>query len=562
MSAWFTEHEARLERAVRAREERGYWSPFPESPSRKLHPEGARERGLAAFEGRLGQPFELGLPGALGQVGEEVSPYTLEPLGVQYPAVDVERLMAAVTRAAPAWAEADPRERVGICMEWLHRLSQQAFEHAHATTHTTGQPFLMAFAGSGANALDRGLEALAAAWAAMRSVPAEAVFERSFGRGAPVRLEKRYRLRPRGVAVVVCCGSYPAWNAWPAVTANLATGNPVVLKPHPECVLPVAIAVETGRALLAESGFSPDLLTLAADTRAAPVTQRLLQHADTAIVDFTGSQGFGRWIERSARHAQVYTETSGCNAAILESTEDLDATLRALAHGLSLFSGQMCTTAQNVFVPRRGVRSGGRLVSAAEVEERLVAAIDALLEAPAHAAAVCGAVASPRTLEAIEALRVELGAQAEVLRDSAPYAHPDFPQARTATPLLAKVSPEARALYGREHFGPMAFVIEVEDAAEALALATRDARERGAIASYVWSTDAAFREAAEQGFFRAGASVAFNLRRQLPINFAAAFSDFHVTGLNPAGSACLTDPAFVARRFGVVQSKIEVDDVG
>ncbi|MCB9793738.1 MAG: phenylacetic acid degradation protein PaaN [Alphaproteobacteria bacterium] len=558
MSDWFEAHRERLERAVSARAERAYWSPFPESPSRRLHPEGAKERGLAAFEAQLGQPFALELPGELGRVGEEVSPYTGAPLGVDYPAVDVELLLRAVGAAAPAWAEAAPETRVGICMEWLHRLSTQVFENAHTTMHTTGQAFLMAFAGSGANSLDRGLEALAAAWSAMDSVPRGARFERSFGRGGPVRLEKRYRLRPRGVAVVISCGTYPAWNAYPAITANLATGNPVVVKPHPDCILPMALAVRTGRQLLAESGYSPELLTLAADTWAAPVTKRLLAHPDVAIVDFTGGQGFGAWIEQHARHAQVYTETSGCNAAILESTEDLDGTLRALTHGLAVFSGQMCTTAQNVFVPRGGVRAEGRLVSPEEVEARLLAQLDALLAEPAQAAGICGAVASPRTLAALNALR---GEAERVVRDSGPYAHPDYPEARTATPLILEADPAQRALYGQEHFGPMSFVIRTEDREHALALATRDARERGSIANYVWSADPAWRARAEAAFFRAGASVGFNLRRQLPINYAAAFSDFHVTGLNPAGSACLTDPAFVARRFGVLQSKIEVDDV-
>jgi hypothetical protein len=41
----------------------------------------------------------------------------------------------------------------------------------------------------------------------------------------------------------------------------------------------------------------------------------------------------------------------------------------------------------------------------------------------------------------------------------------------------------------------------------------------------------------------------------MPINFAAAYSDFHVTGLNPAGNACLSDLAFVTNRFRIVQTK-------
>ena len=39
---------------------------------------------------------------------------------------------------------------------------------------------------------------------------------------------------------------------------------------------------------------------------------------------------------------------------------------------------------------------------------------------------------------------------------------------------------------------------------------------------------------------------------------SAAFSDFHVSGANPAGNATLTDSAFVASRFRVVQSRVPV----
>ncbi|MBP6107745.1 MAG: hypothetical protein V9E93_18125 [Steroidobacteraceae bacterium] len=36
---------------------------------------------------------------------------------------------------------------------------------------------------------------------------------------------------------------------------------------------------------------------------------------------------------------------------------------------------------------------------------------------------------------------------------------------------------------------------------------------------------------------------------------AAAYGDYHVTGLNPAGNATLTDLAFVASRFRITQSR-------
>jgi acyl-CoA reductase-like NAD-dependent aldehyde dehydrogenase len=213
----------------------------------------------------------------------------------------------------------------------------------------------------------------------------------------------------------------------------------------------------------------------------------------------------------------------------------------------------MCTAAQNVWVPEEGVRVAGRRVPFDQVVEALVRATDALVVEPAHAAGLCGALFSSRTLEDIARLE---GSGAPVMRHSSAYSHPDFPEARTATPTW--VQPDvADGLHQQEHFGPMAFVLKATDRYEALARATADARQHGAIASYAYTTDPNFAERVEDAFAQAGASVGLNLHRQLPINYAAAYSDFHVTGLNPAGTACLTDLAFVTQRFRVVQSKRE-----
>ena len=554
---WFDRWEDRLERAARANRERAAWSPFVESPSQRLHPDGAAAAGEAAFRARLGQPFALDMPGVVGAVGGESSPWTGTPLGITYPQVAVRPLVMAVQAAAPAWARASRRSRVGVCMEILARWADQSFENAHATMHTAGQGFMLAFTGSGASSLDRGLEATAAAWSAMQQIPEQATFERAFGKGSPVRLLKRYRLRPVGIAVVLTCGSYPAWNAWPAILVNLATGNPVVVKPHPDTILPVAIAVESARAVLAEAGFSPDLVTLACDTWDAPVAVELFDHPAVQIIDFTGGQAFGRTIEQRWAHKQVYTETAGCNAVVLESADDLDAALGAIALGLVLFSAQMCTAPQNLWIPRSGVREGDRMVPLDQVEERLVAAIDRLVAHPKSAAGLSGALHSPKTLVELADLRAL--AAGRVIRDSAPIAALDHPQARTASPLVVRLDAADRGLAQQERFGPMAFVIVADDRQAALTGATHDARRFGAIASYAYTTDPGWMTVVLDAFADAGASVGVNLVGQRPMNYTAAFSDFHVTGLNPAGTASLTDPGFVARRFRVVQSKVEVD---
>lgn len=87
------------------------------------------------------------------------------------------------------------------------------------------------------------------------------------------------------------------------------------------------------------------------------------------------------------------------------------------------------------------------------------------------------------------------------------------------------------------------------------ARATCDVRKFGGLTAFLYSTDESFFEKAEAAYARGGAQLTINLTGPMPRNFAAAYSDYHVTGLNPAGNATLTDLAFVASRFRITQSR-------
>ena len=73
------------------------------------------------------------------------------------------------------------------------------------------------------------------------------------------------------------------------------------------------------------------------------------------IIDFTGSTANGRWLEENARQAQVYTEKAGVNQIIVDSAADSKGVARNIAFSLSLYSGQMCTAPQNIYVPKDGI---------------------------------------------------------------------------------------------------------------------------------------------------------------------------------------------------------------
>jgi phenylacetic acid degradation protein paaN len=548
----YDQHREALEQAAAACRRRDYFSLFPETPDR--HPGGAAApaAGLAAFRAQLGRPFELDQPGTIGRLAGETSPYTGEALGVEYPQADIDRLFAAAREAMGSWADAPPRARVGVCMEIVARLYDRVFESAQAVMHTAGQSALMSYAGSGTNALDRGVEALCYAHAAMADVPAEARWERRFG-SATLVLDKRYRLVPRGVAVCFACATFPTWNAYPAMLASLATGNAVIVKPHPSAVLPMALAVRVCREVLAAAGYAPDLVTLCCDSVDDPIGKRLVRHPQTAIVDFTGSARFGAWVEANAAPALCFTETSGVNTVVVESVTALEPVVRSLATTMSLFSAQMCTSPQNVYLPRDGVRCGDRRIAPEEFGAVLANAAAAIAADARRAGPILAAIQAPATLALVEDIAERGRAVGRVLLAPGRYQHPEFPAARTCTPLLLAVEAGQQALYGEERFGPVGFVITTRDRDAALSEATADARRGGGITAFVYSTDDGYLERAERAYSAAGAQLTCNLTGPMPLNFAAAYSDYHVTGLNPAGNATLTDLSFVAPRFRITQ---------
>lgn len=484
-----------------------------------------------------------------------------QSLGIDYPRADPDALFTAGARAMTTWAAATIKTRLGVCMEIVDRLYERVFDTAQAVMHTAGQSSLMSYAGSGTNALDRGVEALAYAQMAMNHITPSARWERQFG-ATLIPLQKTYRLVPRGVAVVFSCATFPTWNAYPAMFANLATGNPVIVKPHPTGVLPMAIAVRECREVLAANGFDPNLVTLCLDTIEEPLGKVLVKHPQTAIVDFTGSARFGSWVEANAWPALCYSETSGVNTVVIDSVDDLEAVIKSLATTMSLFSAQMCTSPQNIYIPRAGVQTATGRVDAAEFGERLASCMKSLATDGKRAGAILAAIQSPSTLHLVDDMHHQGAKTGRVLLESSGYVHPDFPQARTRTPLLVELAAGAagRMLYGEERFGPMGFVVHCDDRYAALAHATTDAKRAGAITAFLYSTDEAFIERAEQAYSLAGAQLTINLTGPMPLNFAAAYSDYHVTGLNPAGNATLTDLAFVTSRFRITQSRRLVKD--
>ena len=550
----FEKHRAKLESALEAIRTRGSWPAYNEMPSPKVYGETAPEDGKRAFEAHLGKQFSLEQPGQTGWLGGERSPYGVT-LDVQYPVCEVAALIDAGQKAMAGWQALGCEGRTGVCVEILERLNRQSFELAHAVMMTTGQGWMMAFQAGAPHAQDRGLEAVTYAYREQSFIPAESTWEKPQGKNPPLVMKKRFEVVGRGVAVVIGCATFPTWNTYPGLFAALATGNPVIVKPHPNAILPAAISVRTIRETLAENGSDPNLVTLCV-ARDNETTQRLVRDPAVRSIDFTGGSAFGHWLAENCRQAQLYAELSGVNNLVIDSTDAYKAMMRNIAFTLSLYSGQMCTTTQAILVPAAGIETDEGHKSYDDVCADLARAIEGTLAKPEVAFAVLGAVQSPDTLRRIALANG--GTIGRVVLPSRKLDNPDFPNGEFHTPVLLACDAADEAFYMEERFGPITYVVKVADTAAAIALSERIVETHGALTAGLYSTSQPVVDAMTHASWRSKVALSVNLTGGVFVNQTSAFSDYHGTGGNPAANASLADSAFVANRFRVVQLRYHV----
>jgi phenylacetic acid degradation protein paaN len=559
-------HATALDEARAALAGRTWFSRYPESPSPRVYGEEAAGAGVTAHEAHLGHPYAAldDQPGDGSHVGGEVSPYGPR-LGVTYPVLDLDRGLAAARAALPAWRDAGPQVRAAVCLEIIDRINARSFEMANAVMHTSGQPFVMSFQAGGPHAQDRAVEAVVAGLVEQERVPTSVVWEKPGrdrrGNPAPTRMQKDYRLVPRGVALVIGCNTFPTWNAYPGLFASLVTGNPVVVKPHPRAVLPLAVTVEVAREVLAEAGFDRALVQLAPEADGEGLARTLVERPEIVVVDYTGGPGFGSWLEENAaaNGILVYTEKAGVNTVVVDSTDDLRGALGNLAFSLTLYSGQMCTAPQNIYVPEGGVDTDEGHLGFDEFGERLAAAVGRLTGDDAKAVELLGATVNDQVRSNADSLgRIADEAGGRVVLESRRVTHPTFADAVVRAPGLVALDVSREDVYTQECFGPVGFLVRTASTEQSLAQLADTVREHGAMTAAVYSTDERVLDAARDAAADAGVALSENLTGQVFVNQTAAFSDLHGTGANPAANAAYTDAAFVANRFRVITSRRHV----
>jgi phenylacetic acid degradation protein paaN len=538
-------HKAIIEKAVEALHQRTFFAAFPEQPSPAVYGENADEAGRNAFSDSLGKKFEtLQQTDQIGWAGQEESPYTQDALGVQYPIFSIDTLISKADKSFHQWRKVSVNDRAGILVESLMKIKERFFEIAYATMHTTGQGYMMAFQASGPHAADRALEAIAVGYEELNRFPAAALWDKPMGK-FNLQINKEWRAVPKGISIVIGCSTFPTWNSVTGIYASLMTGNSVIVKPHPGAVLPIAIFVSEIQKVLKENNLDPNICQLAVDTFDKMITKELAEHPDVKLIDFTGNSAFGSYLE-NLHGKTVFTEKTGVNSVILDSVQDVDKVAANLAFALSLYSGQMCTAPQNFYIPEDGIKTSTGKVTFDEFAQKFSDNINSLVDNPKAGPYVLGAIQNKKTCDRVKGTDAIEG---KVILHSREFQNPMFKNARVAAPAVLEVDASKKEVFSKELFGPIALLIKTKNTDQSIALAKEMAIHHGAISCGAYTTDAVVKEKIADEMALAATPVSFNLVGGIYMNQNAAFSDFHVTGGNPAGNASFTNPDYVNKRF-------------
>ena len=247
---------------------------------------------------------------------------------------DVDRAVAAAKKAFPAWKKVSAWARAELLVEVGRRLRQQKEDFALTLTRETGRT-LRKNCGY-------------ADWSAACFDYYAGLIRERRGRVIPSAEAGQLNLvlkEPLGVVGCIVPFNYPlmllVWKVAPA----LAAGNTVVIKPASQTPL---MTLDLHRVF----DHLPKGVVNIITGSGAEVGDALVRHPDVPCIAFTGSTAVGQHIYRLAadRMKKLHLELGGSDAAIVCADSDLESVSRAVAWTAFLNAGQVCTSAERIYV--------------------------------------------------------------------------------------------------------------------------------------------------------------------------------------------------------------------
>ncbi len=347
---------------------------------------------------------------------------------------DVDRAFAAARRAAESWAGTSLAEREAVARRFGQELERDKDAMAETIARETGKP-LWDTRGEVASMLNK-IDISVRAFHARTGVS-----ETPSPTGANV-----LRHKPHGVVAVFGPYNFPGHLPNGHIVPALLAGNTVVFKPSE---LTPRVAEDYAR-LWQRAGLPQGVLNLLQGERATG--EAIAAHPELDGLFFTGSARVGHLLHRQFAdrpHRILALEMGGNNPLVVGTVADTRAAVHEIVQSAFLSSGQRCTCARRLFVPRSA--AGDALVQA------LAAAIGKIRVGAWNdePAPFMGPLISPAAAEAVLAAQRSLGALGAV----------PVVEARRLDRGPAFVSPglidvtAVRDLPDEEYFGPLLSLI-------------------------------------------------------------------------------------------------------
>jgi succinate-semialdehyde dehydrogenase/glutarate-semialdehyde dehydrogenase len=379
-----------------------------------------------------------------------------------FPELDQAGIESAIERAwstRQAWRDAGAEVRASILRSVAGVLRADKQRYAALLTSEMGKPIVEAEA-------EVEKCAWTAAWIAdnaprlLADEPIESTASESY-----------VRFQPLGVVLAVMPWNFPFWQAFRAGLPALAAGNMMMLK-HSSNVPQCALAIEE---VFREAGV-PEGAFQTLMIGSGPV-ERIVSDRRVAGVTLTGSEGAGSLVAAAAGKAlkRSVLELGGSDPFIVLRDADVAAAATVACRARNQNNGQSCIAAKR-FIVEESV--------ADDFEELLAKAVGALqIGNPMDRGNQVGPLARADLVDELERQvteSVRLGARTltggKRLDGGGYYFQPT---------VLSNVRPGMPA-YHEETFGPVAAVIRVEDAEDALRVANDTDFGLG---SAIWTAD-------------------------------------------------------------------------
>ncbi|MBL8330229.1 MAG: aldehyde dehydrogenase family protein [Rubrivivax sp.] len=363
---------------------------------------------------------------------------------------DVDKAVAAATRAFPAWARLAAADRGRILLKLADLIETHAEELARLESLDTGHPL------KDSRALD---------------VPRTAACFRYFGgmadkfQGETIPVEAgflNYTLRePVGVVGQVVPWNFPLmFTSWKMAPA-LAAGNTIVMKPAEITPLSSLKIVE----LMAEAGMPEGVVNMVPGLGSV-AGQAIAEHPGIAKVAFTGSTATGRRIVQASAGnlKKLQLELGGKGPNIVFDDANLVAAVNGSAWAIFHNQGQACIAGSRLMLHER---------IADEFLERFTALASSIrLGNPMDATTEMGPLTSAQHRDRVLAyVDVARGQGGQVLAGGQAPQRPDLARGCYVEPTVVKARDYRDRVAQEEVFGPFVTVLTFKDEAEALQIA-------------------------------------------------------------------------------------------